>query len=107
MLPAWRRWLLVRRSGHTPTELTACVVFAPQVTTLAEVVQTAGTRWTIASSVAAAQGEVGLAHYEVRSWPGWYRHITLAMWAYALRTSVRAGHLQESARPKKCWARCR
>jgi SRSO17 transposase len=101
MLPAWRRWLLVRRSVSEPTELTAFVVFAPQATTLAEVVQTAGTRWTIESSFEAAKGEVGLAHYEVRSWTGWYRHITLAMWAYALLTSVRAGHLQESALPKK------
>jgi len=27
----------------------------------------------------------------VRSWTGWYRHITLAMWAYALLTVLRAG----------------
>jgi SRSO17 transposase len=101
MLPAWRRWLLVRRSVSAPTELTAFVVFAPQAATLAEVAQTAGTRWTIERSFEAAKGEVGLDHYEVRSWTGWYRHITLAMWAYALLTIVRAGHLQERALPKK------
>ena len=84
-----------------PTELTAFVVFAPQDTTLAEVVQTAGTRWTIESSFEAAKGEVGLDHYEVRSWTGWYRHITLAMWAYALLTIVRAGPLREKTLPKK------
>ena len=27
--------------------------------------------------------EVGLDHYEVRRWPGWYRHITLALLAHA------------------------
>ena len=101
MLPAWRRWLLVRRSVSDPTELTAFVVFAPQATTLAEMGHTAGARWTIESSFEAAKGEVGLDHYEVRSWTGWYRHITLAMWAYALLTVVRAGHLQESLLPKK------
>jgi SRSO17 transposase len=102
MLPAWRRWLVVRRSVSDATELTAFVVFAPQTTTLAEVVQTAATRWTIESSFEAAKGEVGLDHYEVRSWAGWYRHITLAMWAYALLTGVRARHLQqEGAVPKK------
>jgi len=101
MLPAWRRWLLVRRSVSDPTDLTAFVVFAPQATTLAEAVQVAGTRWTIESSFEAAKGEVGLAHYEVRSWTGWYRHITLAMWAYALLTVVRARHLQEGVLPKK------
>ena len=85
-----------------PTELTAFVVFAPQATTLAEVVQTAGTRWTLESSCEATKGEGGLDHYEVRSWTGWYRHITLAMGAYALLTGVRARHLQqEGAVPKK------
>jgi SRSO17 transposase len=101
--PAWRRWLLVRRSLSTPTDLTAFVVFAPQATALADTVQTAGARWTIESSFEAAKGEVGLDHYEVRSWTGWYRHITLAMWAYALLAVVRARHLQEDAVPKKMW----
>jgi len=39
----------------------------------------AGTRWSIAQPFEAAKGEVGLDHYEVRSWTGWYRHITFAM----------------------------
>ena len=83
---SWRRWLLVRRSLSDPTELTAYVVFAPHATTLATVVQVAGSRWTIERSVAEAKGEVGLDHYGVRRWTGWYRPITLAMWAYALLT---------------------
>jgi SRSO17 transposase len=89
--PGWCRWLLVRRSLSLPTELTAYLVFAPQDTALAAVVQVAGTRWTIESSFEAAKGEVGLDDYEVRSWTGWYRHITLAMWAYALLVVLRAG----------------
>jgi SRSO17 transposase len=89
--PAWRRWLLVRRRVSDPTELRGYVVFAPQDTTLAEVVRVAGTRWVIEQLFEAAQGEVGLDHYEVRSWTGWYRHITLAMWALALLAVLRAG----------------
>ena len=58
--------------------------------------QTAGTRWAIEISFEAAKGEVGLDQYEVRSWTGWYRHITLAMWAYALLSVVRARHLQDA-----------
>ena len=83
LAPGWRRWLLVRRSISTPTELTAYVVFAPHATSLQEVVRVAGSRWTIESGVEAATGEVGLDHDEVRSWTGWPRHLTLAMWAYA------------------------
>lgn len=89
--PDWRRWLLIRRSVSDPQELQAYVVFAPHVTPLAEVVRVAGTRWTIEQLFEAAKGEVGLDHYEVRSWTGWYRHITLAMWALALLTVLRAG----------------
>jgi SRSO17 transposase len=37
-----------------------------------------------------AKGEVGLDHYQVRRWPGWYRHITLALLAYAFLAVVRA-----------------
>jgi SRSO17 transposase len=88
---AWRRWLLVRRSVSTPQELQAYVVFAPQDTTLEAVVRVAGTRWVIEQLFEAAKGEVGLDQYEVRSWTGWYRHITLAMWALALLTVLRAG----------------
>ena len=40
----WRRWLLVRHSISEPPELAAYVVFAPQDTTLEEVVRVAGTR---------------------------------------------------------------
>ena len=99
--PHWRRWLLVRRSLSDPTELTAYVVFAPHVTVLETVVQVAGRRWTVERCFEEAKGEVGLDQYEVRSWTGWYRHITLAMWAYALLTVLRAAHLPAAPPLKK------
>jgi hypothetical protein len=37
-----------------------------------------------------AKGEVGLDQYEVRSWHGWYRHITLALLGHAYLTVTRA-----------------
>jgi SRSO17 transposase len=98
--PGWRRWLLVRRRVSTPTELTADVVLARQETMLAEVVRVAGTRWTIESCFEAAKGEVGLDQYEVRSWTGWDRHMTLSMWALALLTVMRAGALAVEALKK-------
>jgi SRSO17 transposase len=53
-------------------------------------VKVAGYRWTIEVNLEAAKGEVGLDEYEVRSWSGWYRHITLALWAHALLAVLRA-----------------
>jgi SRSO17 transposase len=102
--PDWRRWLLVRRSLPDPTDLTAYVVFAPHTTALATVVQVAGRRWAVERCFEEAKGEVGLDQYEVRSWTGWYRHITLAMWAYALLTVLRAVQLPSEEAPKKTWS---
>jgi SRSO17 transposase len=94
---SWRRWLLVRRRVSDPTELRGYVVFAPQDTTLAKVVRVAGSRWVIEQLFEAAKGEVGLDHDEVRSWTGWYRHITLALWALALLMVLRAGTIAVEA----------
>jgi SRSO17 transposase len=37
----------------------------------------------VEESLELGKGEVGLDQYEVRSFVGWYRHITLAMLALA------------------------
>lgn len=85
-----QRWLLFRRSISDPTDLAYYVVSAPKKTSLEIMVKVAGTRWAIEESFESAKGEVGLDHYEVRSWGGWHRHITLAMFAHAYLTVVRA-----------------
>jgi SRSO17 transposase len=91
----WRRWVLVRRKLEDPTEMTAFAVFAPEETDLETMVRVAGSRWAIEVTFEEAKGEVGLDEYEVRSWTGWYRHITLAMWAHALLTVLRASAVKE------------
>ena len=87
--PGWQRWLLARRSKSDPKDLSYYVVFAKSGTSLEEMVSVAGTRWQGESSFETAKGEVGLDQYEVRSWTGWYRHITLAMLAHAFLTVTR------------------
>jgi SRSO17 transposase len=85
----WQRWLLARRSLSDCNEVSYYVVGGPKPTTLEEMARVAGTRWAIEESFETAKGEVGLDHYEVRSWAGWYRHITLAMLAHAYLTVMR------------------
>jgi SRSO17 transposase len=97
---AWKRWLVFRRSISDPSEVAAYLVFAPATSGLGEQVRVAGKRWTVEESIQTAKGEVGLDHYEVRSWTGWYRHITLAMWAQAFLSVVRAETGTDMA-PKK------
>ncbi len=81
--------LLVRRSLSEPRELAYYLVFAPTDTPLATLVGVAGRRWTIEVCFECAKGEVGLDEYEVRSWHGWHRHITLCLLAQALLSVLR------------------
>jgi SRSO17 transposase len=80
----WAHGLLVRRSIRTPDELAYYLVFAPTSASVEEIVRVAGTRWSIETFFKQAKGQVGLDHYEVRSWQGWHRHMTLALWALAI-----------------------
>jgi len=80
----WRSWILMRRSLSQPSERASSRVWGPPPTTLAELVRVAGRRWTIEAGLEEAKGAVGLDPYEVRSWTGWYRHITLALLAHAV-----------------------
>ncbi|MGZ3640386.1 MAG: IS701 family transposase, partial [Ktedonobacterales bacterium] len=96
----WEHWLLVRRSRSDPTDLAYYVVFAPAGTSLRTLARVAGQRWRIEQSFELAKGEVGLDHYEVRRWDGWYRHMTLAMFALAYLAVLRAHlHAQVEAPP--------
>src|SRR5918993_2688577 len=101
--PGWRRGLLIRRSPAKPDDLAYHLTHAPEGTTLVELVRIAGMRWTIESCFEAAKGEVGLDDYEVRSWVGWHRHVTLAMLAHAYLAVLRKAALGGSgrARPRR------
>ncbi len=101
-VPGWRVGLLIRRGTAEPDDLAYYLTHAPEGTTLARLVRVAGTRWTIESCFEAAKGEVGLDEYEVRSWVGWHRHITLAMLAHAYLAVLRKAALggRGRARPR-------
>ena len=60
-------------------------------------VAVAGKRWAVEECFETAKGECGLDEYEVRSWTGWHRHVTLALLAHAYLTVVRA----QAANPKQ------
>src|SRR3954462_1094571 len=89
--PPRERWLLVRRSIADPADLAYFVVFAPAGLRLLDLARVAGRRWLVEECIEAPKQDVGLAAYEVRSWRGWRRHVTLAMLALALLAGLRAG----------------
>jgi len=98
----WQRWLLVRQSldeGAKPIERAYVLVFAPVGTTLQEMVEAYGVRWTVEQCFEEGKGEVGLDEYEIRSWHGWFRHMTLSMLALAFLAALRANE-EENVRKK-------
>jgi len=81
-LPGRACWLLLRRNldGSEPRYYLSN---APDDTPLLTLAQVAAARWVIETEIQTAKGETGLDEYEVRSWPGWHHHITLALLAGA------------------------
>jgi SRSO17 transposase len=91
-VPGWKTGLLIRRNKGQkgqPHQFTFYLTRSPEETALSELVRIAGQRWRIESCFEEAKGETGLDEYEVRSWTGWHRHITLSMLAHAYLTIVR------------------
>jgi SRSO17 transposase len=80
----------MRRAIKAPHERAYYRVFAPAHTTLEQMVAVAGQRWAVEECFEMAKGECGWEEYEVRSWAGWHRHVTLALLAHAYLTVVRA-----------------
>ena len=91
------RYLLVRRSITDSTDLQAYICFCPEDTSFERLINIAGTRWQIEQNFEELKGEVGLDNYEVRSYDGWYKHITLACLAHALLVVIKASIQNDSA----------
>lgn len=85
----WAKGLLVRRSIGDPTERADYLCRFPRGTAVEELVRVAGCRWAIESAFEQAKQEVGLDDYEVRSWDGWHRHVTLSLLAHAFLEALR------------------
>lgn len=89
-LPADDVWLLARRSISDPADVAYYLSNADAATLLEVLAGVASTRYTIEQCFEEAKDDVGLDHYEVRTWPSWHRYITLGMMALAWLVTARA-----------------
>ena len=96
----YARWLLIRRSVADPTEVAYFACGGPPGTTLPGLVRVAGARWAIEDLFELAKGDCGLDEYEVRSWVGWYRHVTLSLFALAVLSVIRSRAARSPRRKK-------
>jgi SRSO17 transposase len=83
-------WLMARRPvGSDPgAEIKCYLSNAPETVALAEMAAVGCLRWTIEEDFELAKGEVGLDHYELTRYRGWYHHITLSLMALAFLKAV-------------------
>ena len=100
----WVHGLLVRRSLSDPTELAYYLVYCPADAATAVIMGVARMRWSIEDFFKQAKEQVGLDQYEVRSWHGWHRHITLALWALTL-LAVETARANKGVQATPRWCR--
>ncbi|MFC5639724.1 transposase, partial [Streptomyces bullii] len=83
-------YVLARRSLARLEEVAYYLAYAPAGTAVPELARIAGSRWAIEECFQSAKNECGLDQYEVRRYPGWYRHIALAMLTHAYLAAMSA-----------------
>ncbi|MGH6629462.1 MAG: IS701 family transposase, partial [Burkholderiales bacterium] len=81
-LPGPRNWLMVRRNLSRDRELKYYLSNAPASYPQVELMRLAGWRWPIETAFEEGKGEVGLDHYETRSWLGWHHHMQQSFMAH-------------------------
>ena len=75
-------WLLIQK---TPDKKTPYVFYLSNMaasTPLSQLVKVTRLRWRIEMDYQTLKGQVGLDHYEGRSWLGWHHHVTLTTMAF-------------------------
>jgi SRSO17 transposase len=76
-------WLLCQHDlGETP-ETKHYLVHLPITASLKSLVRLTHQRWAIEQQYQELKTELGLDHFEGRSYPGWHRHVVLTAIAYA------------------------
>jgi SRSO17 transposase len=87
--PGPASWLMIRRSLQTEDrEIKFYLSNAPETVSISEIAWAGCQRWSIEVDFKLAKGEVGLDHYELTKYRGWYHHITLSMLALAFLKAV-------------------
>lgn len=95
-LPGPEIWLIIRRNLDDPTEIKFYFSNALANTPLLEFVRISGMRWPIEIIFEESKGEVGLDHYETRSWQGWHHHMLLVSLAHHFLVRLRVQFLQHA-----------
>ena len=85
--PASERWLLVRNDPGN--KLKYALSNAPESEPFGELIRVSAARWPIERCFEEGKSELGLDHYEHRSWTAWHRHMRLVFLAHLFLVRLR------------------
>lgn len=89
-------WLLAEQDAGRPPRLRYYFVHLPASASLRHLVRLTHQRWAIEQQYQELKSELGLDHFEGRTWPGWHHHVVLTAVAHAYiqRERMRRGAQQ-------------
>jgi hypothetical protein len=99
-LPGPRQWLLIRRNLDKERKIKYYLSNVPTTCPPDELVRLTGYRWPAETAFEEAKGEVGMDHYEVRSWLGWHHHMAQSFMAHLFVVCLQQA-LQKKSRPDR------
>ena len=97
-LPDRTVWLVIKRTLGAEPSYSYSMSNAPASTPLRTFVWLSGVRWAVEQCFEECKTELGMAHDEVRNYPGWHHHILSTMLAHFFlwRLKVRLGEKSPS-----------
>jgi SRSO17 transposase len=87
--PGHQIWVIFRRSTSDPTEIKYYLSNAPATIAKTDLVRQAGLRWPVETALEEGKSELGMDHYETRTWRGWHHHMTLTFLAHHFLVRLR------------------
>ena len=92
------QWLLIEWPEGEPAPTKFVLSTMPASTSCKQLVRTFKSRWRIERSYEDLKGELGLDHYEGRSFIGWHHHVSVVLACYAFLVAEHARSFPPSAR---------
>jgi SRSO17 transposase len=87
--PGLAGWLVLRRSLGEKREVKYFLSNAPASCPPTILVRISGLRWPVETAIEEAKGELGMDHYETRTWRGWHHHMTQTLLAHHFLVRLR------------------
>jgi SRSO17 transposase len=97
-MPGPRSWAIFRRTLGSQPVTKFYLSNAPTECPKPELARITGMRWPVETALEEAKGEVGLDHYETRTWQGWHHHLLHSFLAHLFLMRLRL-LFQKKARP--------